>query len=166
MTALLAPLSIMRQGFFCILLVLLPFTVHAHTLACRVVGISDGDSFTCLTGNHKQIKVRLAEIDAPEHNQPFGKKSRQMLASLIHQREIKLEISGEDRYHRKLAIAYDAQGQNVNLIMVQQGMAWAYKQYVQDPVYREAEQRAKKRCIGLWQDRHPIEPHLWRQQRR
>ncbi|WP_233114379.1 thermonuclease family protein, partial [Aggregatibacter actinomycetemcomitans] len=73
---------------------------------------------------------------------------------------------GEDRYHRKLATAYDAQGQNVNLIMVQRGMAWAYKQYVHNPVYREAEQQARTRRIGLWQDRRPIEPHLWRQQRR
>ncbi|WP_109078659.1 thermonuclease family protein [Aggregatibacter kilianii] len=156
----------MAKGFFCILLLLLPFSLQAQTLTCLVVGIGDGDSFTCLSDKYKQLKVRLAEIDAPEHNQPFGKKSRQTLASLIHQRQIKLEISGEDRYHRALATAYNSQGQNINLIMVQRGMAWAYKQYAHDPIYAEAERRARAKRRGLWQDRRPVEPHLWRQQRR
>ena len=157
---------IMPQGFFCILLLLLSFTLQAKTLTCRVVGITDGDTFSCLTTNNQQIKVRLAEIDAPEHNQPFGKKSRQRLASLIHQRHVKLAITGEDRYHRTLATVYNSQGQNVNLIMVQQGMAWAYRQYLHDVAYLQAEQTAREHRRGLWRDRSPVEPHLWRQQRR
>jgi micrococcal nuclease len=157
---------IMPQGFFCILLLLLSFTLQAKTLTCRVVGITDGDTFSCLTTNNQQIKVRLAEIDAPEHNQPFGKKSRQRLASLIHQRHVKLAITGEDRYHRTLATVYNSQGQNVNLIMVQQGMAWAYRQYLHDVAYLQAEQTARENRRGLWRDHSPVEPHLWRQQRR
>lgn len=157
---------IMPQGFFCILLLLFSFTLQAKTLTCRVVSITDGDTFTCLTTNNQQIKVRLAEIDAPEDHQPFGKKSRQRLASLIHQRHIKLAVTGEDRYHRTLATVYNSQGQNVNLIMVQQGMAWAYKQYTTTPIYAQAEQIARNKRLGLWQDRSPIEPHLWRHSKR
>ena len=157
---------IMPQGFFCILLLLLSFTLQAKTLTCRVVGITDGDTFSCLTTNNQQIKVRLAEIDAPEHNQPFGKKSRQRLASLIHQQRVNLAVIGEDRYHRTLATVYNSQGQNVNLIMVQQGMAWAYRQYLQNVAYLQAEQTAREHRRGLWRDPSPIEPHLWRQQQR
>ena len=157
---------IMPQGFFCILLLLFSFTLQAKMLACRVVSITDGDTFTCLTTNNQQIKVRLAEIDAPEHNQPFGKKSRQRLASLIHQQRVNLAVIGEDRYHRTLATVYNSQGQNVNLIMVQQGMAWAYKQYATTPIYAQAEQIARNKRLGLWQDRSPIEPHLWRHSKR
>ena len=50
--------------------------------------------------------------------------------------------------------------------MVQQGMAWAYRQYLQDVAYLQAEQMARERRRGLWRDPSPIEPHLWRQQQR
>ena len=166
MTELLAVLYVMLQQFLCLILLLLAPALQARTTDCRVVGISDGDTFTCLTANRKTIKVRLAEIDAPEHNQPFGKKSRQRLASLIHQRHVKLAVTGEDRYHRTLVTVYNSQGQNVNLIMVQQGMAWAYKQYATTPIYTQAEQIARNKRLGLWQDRSPIEPYLWRHSKR
>ena len=152
--------------FLCFFCFILPLALQARTADCFVVGISDGDTFTCLTANLKPIKVRLAEIDAPEKAQPFGKKSRQMLASLIHKRQVTLDIQGNDRYQRTLATVYDKQGQNINLIMVQQGMAWAYRQYLHDAAYLQAEQTAREHRRGLWRDPSPIEPHLWRQQRR
>ncbi len=152
--------------FLCFFCFILPIALQARMADCFVVGISDGDTFTCLTANLKTIKVRLAEIDAPEKAQPFGKKSRQMLASLIHKRHVTLDIQGYDRYQRTLATVYDKQEQNINLIMVQQGMAWTYRQYLHDVAYLQAEQTAREHRRGLWRDRSPVEPHLWRQQRR
>ena len=152
--------------FLCFFCFILPLALQARTADCFGVGISDGDTFTCLTANLKPIKVRLAEIDAPEKAQPFGKKSRQMLGSLIHKRHVTLAIQGYDRYQRTLATVYDRQGKNINLIMVQQGMAWAYRQYLQDIAYLQAEQTAREHRHGLWRDPSPIEPHLWRQQQR
>ena len=152
--------------FLCFFCFILPIALQARMADCFVVGISDSDTFTCLTANLKTIKVRLAEIDAPEKAQPFGKKSRQMLGSLIHKRHVTLDIQGGERYQRTLATVYDKQGQNINLIMVQQGMAWAYQQYLHDVAYLQAEQTAREHRRGLWRDRSPVEPHLWRQQRR
>lgn len=40
-----------------------------------VVSVHDGDTLTVLVGK-QQIKVRLAEIDAPELGQPYGQRSR------------------------------------------------------------------------------------------
>ena len=152
--------------FLCFFFFIIPLALQARTADCFVVGISDGDTFTCLTANRKTIKVRLAEIDAPEKAQPFGKKSRQMLGSLIHKSQVTLDIQGYDRYQRTLATVYDKQEQNINLIMVQQGMAWAYRQYLHDVTYLQAEQTARENRLGLCRDRSPVEPHLWRQQRR
>jgi micrococcal nuclease len=37
-----------------------------------VIGISDGDTLTVLNKDEQQVKIRLAEIDAPESHQAFG----------------------------------------------------------------------------------------------
>lgn len=156
------------SGLLC-LFILLPLACpswgrEARQVSCYVVKISDGDSFSCLLANKKAIRVRLAEIDAPEKRQPFGNKARQTLANLIYKQQVRLVISGYDRYQRTLATVYHKRGQNINLLMVKQGLAWAYEPYVQDPRYTQAQQQARRKRLGLWQDRHPIAPHLWRKQ--
>ena len=78
---------------------------HAETLTGRVVGISDGDTITVLVGQ-QQVKVRLADIDAPESKQAFGTRSKQALSDLCFQKDAKLETAGKDRYGRTIATVY------------------------------------------------------------
>ena len=54
-------------------------------LACMVIGIADGDTLSArgeTPAGTANIKIRLAEIDAPEKGQAFGNRSRQHLADL------------------------------------------------------------------------------------
>ena len=53
---------------------------HAETFQCKVVGVTDGDTITCLTDQKEQIKVRLYQIDAPESGQVYGQKAKQALS--------------------------------------------------------------------------------------
>lgn len=133
----------------------------ARDIYCRVVGISDGDTLTCLQ-NNKPLKVRLLHIDAPESSQPYGQKAKQALANLAFKKQVKIEAEKYDRYQRLLGVVYDEAGNNLNLRLVEQGMAWAYRQT--QPIYQQAQTIAQQQRIGLWQDPHALNPYQWRQQ--
>lgn len=145
--------------FLYIFLLLTPLVeATERQIVCKVVGISDGDTLTCLF-ERKPLKVRLQYIDAPENHQPFGNRAKQALAALVFKQPVTLKISGYDKYQRLLAEVY-LQDKNVNLTLVEQGMAWAYRQSL--PMYEQAQQQAQKKKIGLWRDPNPINPADWR----
>ena len=89
-----------------LLLCCLPGLVVADQISCRAVSISEGDTFTCLSTENKRLRVRLAEIDAPERKQPYGAEAKQVLSDLILEKQLILHIQALDRYGRTLARAY------------------------------------------------------------
>ena len=137
-------------------------TATERQITCKVVGISDGDTLSCLY-NNKPLKVRLQYIDAPESEQPFGNRAKQALSALAFKKPITLRITGYDKYQRLLAVAFDGQT-NINLAQVEQGMAWAYRET--QPIYQQAQIHAQQKKIGLWRDPNPIEPADWRANKR
>jgi len=56
-----------------------PLTGYAETLTGKVVSVADGDTITVLV-DQLPIKIRLAEIDAPEGGQPWGARAKEALA--------------------------------------------------------------------------------------
>lgn len=129
---------------------------------CRVVGITDGDTFICLTEERRQITVRMEQIDAPEKGQPFGQKAKSTLSEYIHGQVVRLDESGQDRYGRTLAEVYDERGRNINMLMVQAGLAWAYKEHLTNTAYQEMQDEATRENRGLWSENGYIYPSDWR----
>lgn len=129
----------------------------------RIVGVSDGDTFTLLTADKRQIKVRLSEIDAPEHAQPYGTKAKQALSDLIFGKEVLVVKEDTDRYGRLVGHAY-IEGLHVNRKLVQDGMAWAYRQYLKDQSLLQDEQIARQAKKGLWSlpSTEQVPPWEWR----
>lgn len=64
----------------------------AAELSCRVIEVADGDSFACLTADHRLERIRLQAIDAPENGQPFGQHARQNLAALLLERLVTIAL--------------------------------------------------------------------------
>ena len=104
----------------------------------------------------------MAQIDAPEKGQPFGQKAKSTLSEYIYGQTVRLEESGFDRYGRTLAEVYDESGQNINMLMVQAGMAWAYKEYMTNTAYQEMQDEATRENLGLWSENGYIYPSDWR----
>jgi endonuclease YncB( thermonuclease family) len=127
----------------------------------RVVGVSDGDTITLLTTENQQIKVRLAEIDAPEKAQAFGNKSKQSLSDICFKKVALLDVQDVDRYGRTVARVMCADV-DANAEQVKRGFAWVYDRYVKDQSLYSIQSDARENSRGLWRDAVPIPPWEFR----
>lgn len=139
------------------------------SISGRVVGVSDGDTLTLLTPEKQQVKVRLNGIDAPESSQPYGKKAKQALSSLVLDKAILINITDRDQYGRIVADVY-LRGRNhwINALLIKGGYAWVYRQYSKDEHLLKMEDEAKKQSRGLWRlpKSQRIPPWEYRKKRR
>jgi endonuclease YncB( thermonuclease family) len=131
----------------------------------KVIGVSDGDTFTGLTADNRQVRCRIYGIDAPEKNQDFGNRSKQTLSDFIFNREVTIKIRDKDRYQRAIVWVCTPDGKDVSAEMLKSGMAWHYKQYSKDRDYAELENEARQRKTGLWAGNNPIAPWEFRRKK-
>lgn len=131
----------------------------------KVVGVHDGDTITVLADGNQQIKVRLDAIDAPELGQPFGQASKKALSDLVFGKNVVVISKKKDRYGRTIGHVI-VDGRDVNLLMLEQGMAWHYREYSKNVRLQKAEDDARSDKRGLWSDGSPTAPWDWRKERR
>ena len=171
------PLS--RLLFPAALILLLAAGASAADLHGRVIAVADGDTITVADSARVIRKVRLAGIDAPEKKQPYGTQAREHLVSLVfgkavivlwHKRDRYGRLVGEVRLpgHGTCGRSHCARIEDVGLAQVKSGFAWHYRQYRNEQApedrrrYALAEQDARARREGLWQDAHPLPPWEYR----
>jgi micrococcal nuclease len=129
-------------------------------IAHPVVGITDGDTLTILR-DRQQVRIRIADIDAPESKMQFGQRSKQSLSELCYGRDAVLEERGTDRYGRTIA-RVKCDGIDVSRAQVERGLAWHYVKYSTDSSLGLVQQQAKVARRGLWSDPAPIPPWDYR----
>ena len=155
--------------YFYVILALNSFSVtdlNAEVLVGRA-SVIDGDTFKI-----NNIPIRLHGIDAPEtdqscHNQDgksyrCGKLAKTQMVKYTKGKIVACNINGRDRYKRLIAVCY-AGNQDLNGLLVSDGLALAYRQYSKK--YIEAENVAKLNKVGLWQGRF-VKPWDWRKGKR
>ncbi len=170
----------MRQVLIALIL-LIPTSVWAETLLGKVVKIADGDTVTILDDQGQKHRIRLAGIDAPEKDQPYGDVSTQSLVELVSGKTVTIEYEKRDRYKRFIGkvlvdppsdvvcMAIDCVKKiDAGLEQIKAGLAWHYKYYQMEQseedrsIYSEAELDARIKKIGLWKDEEPMAPWVWR----
>ena len=153
--------SVLKNGFVTALFLLGTLNAaYAEEFSAKVIVVIDGDTVLVLRGN-KQIKVRLAGIDAPEKDQAFGENSRQSLTDLVLNKQVRVESQAMDSYGRMVAqIKVDEL--NVNYEQVQRGMAWAYSRFNRSKTLLVLQNSAMEAKRGLWAQSEPMPPKEWR----
>lgn len=126
----------------------------------EVVRILNGDTLEVLV-DRKPVRIRLAQIDAPERGQPFGTRSQQALSRFIARKVVRVREYGRDRHGRVIGTVCDG-GLDVGRAMVAEGYAWADPVSIIDASLLTLEGEARGRMRGLWAEKEPVPPWDWR----
>ena len=123
-------------------------------MAATVISVGDGDTLRVEEAGRK-LTIRVACIDAPETAQaPYGQQATQALQALLPiGSTVTLKVQTRDRYGRTVAEVFAPNGANAGLTLVQQGNAFAYRQYLKqcdEWAYLDREKLAERYRIGVW----------------
>ena len=153
--------------------------VCAEEFFAKVIVVLDGDTVLVLRegggavagsppasplrGNRANalVKIRMAEIDAPEKDQEYGMASRQSLSELVLKKMVQVNSQAVDGYGRLVAhLVLD--GRSINEEQVRRGMAWEYSNYHSNRTYIALQSEAQQAKRGLWAQAGPTPPWQWR----
>jgi endonuclease YncB( thermonuclease family) len=131
-----------------------------------VIVVIDGDTVLFKpdhygTASRAFLKIRLADIDAPEKDQPYGAAAARELSALLLNRRATVETVATDVYGRSVA-RIQTDTLQINTELVRRGLAWAPSR--KRPELKALQQEARLARRGLWQDAGPVPPWTWRRQ--
>jgi endonuclease YncB( thermonuclease family) len=152
--------SDVKKIFASIILLIWANLAAAEEYDAKVIVVIDGDTLVVLH-NGAKVKVRLGNIDAPEKNQAFGMDARQAMFGMVFKKIVHIDSIAVDKYGRTVALV-SIGNFNVNKEMVRRGMAWEYSYYKPGRVYMALQSEAQQARRGLWSQRNPIAPWVWR----
>ncbi|MTF37527.1 thermonuclease family protein [Cyanobacterium aponinum] len=155
----------MKKYLFLLLLTLSSCSMFDPNVV-KVIEVNDGDTLKAKNNQGEEIKVRLACIDAPEMSQTlWGEEAKKRLQKLVPvNSSVKLKVVDQDNYGRFVAEIY--KGNNlINLKMVKEGKAFVYDRYLYNcdgEKYKQAQETAKKKKKGIWKEKNPQKPWIFR----
>lgn len=147
------------------LLFLLPAcAAQGEAFIARSVTVLDGDTvLVWREAGRRPMKVRLADIDAPEKDQDFGKAAKQSLVKILSGRQVRVDPMAVDVYGRLVARLYtDNDSSSVNAELIRRGMAWEYSLHHHNREYLRLQEEARQAKRGLWAQGDPVAPSQWR----
>lgn len=125
--------------------------------------VIDGDSLKVISEQYQQpITIRLAGIDCPEIDQPWGINATDALSHILGGTEkLSMVTDSTDRYGRPVVTLKRGE-LNLNLWLIESGNCWCYPRYSKGTDYCSAQEKARANKLGLWRKEVPIPPWNWR----
>lgn len=144
-----------------------PAQAESQSWSGRVLVVIDGDSLI-VRRQGKRVKVRLAQVDCPEPQQPFGREAKRFTTRAALGKTVVVENAVVDPYYKKRmrASVILPDGRDLGLELVKEGLAWNYRRYSTNPLLPDLEKDARRQKLGLWSQPNPTPPWQWRKQRK
>jgi endonuclease YncB( thermonuclease family) len=114
------------------------------------------------TASRAFLKLRLANIDAPEKNQPYGDDATRALSALVLNQRVEVTTVATDAYGRTIALIQLGNVQ-VNSELVRRGLAWV-SSYRRNAELKAVQLDAQQAARGLWREAEPMPPWVWRRE--
>jgi len=127
-----------------VILVLSCTQAPAACFTGRVERVIDGD--TIIVGTNR---VRLAEIDTPELNAPYGAEAKKALSDMILRRTVVVEWKRRGRYRRIIGQVY-LKDNWINRDLVEMGWAQQFTRYSDSGALSQSQESARRRHAGRW----------------
>ncbi len=130
----------------------------------KVLRVIDGDSIVVKNEDGK-FPIRIKYVDAPEIKQRHGKESKDFLSKLIYGKSVFISSPYKDRYSRYLSDVYIYDNDiaiYINAKLIKSGNAWVYKSYRSNEYLMNLENFAKNKSKGLWSNKKPTKPWVFR----
>jgi micrococcal nuclease len=93
--------------------------------------------------------------------QPFGQVTKKALGDKVYRKTVTITTNKTDRHGR--IVGHILLGKrDISLEMLEEGMAWHYREYSKHKRLQQAEDDARAGMKGLWADPNPLAPWNWR----
>ena len=140
----------------------------ADTMRGVVIVVIDGDTVLFKPDHYGArsrafLKIRLADIDAPEKGQACGDAATRELMNLVLKQHVEINTVATDAYGRSVAHLQKGALQ-VNAEMVRLGWAWSYARSQNRTAMAAMQDEARRSKRGLWADADPTPPWVWRRE--
>ena len=115
-----------------------------------------------------RTKVRLIGVDAPEFNAYWFDAATQYATARADEKPVTVRLEPtrtRDKYGRLLAYVYLSDRESLNLALVRDGQAYADRRFKHTMAsqFEQAENGARKKGTGLWNDVRDEQMPEWRQ---
>ena len=153
-------------GALCLLLAVVA-PAWADTMSGVVFVVIDGDTVLFKpdaygAASRAFLKIRLANIDAPEKDQPYGEAATRALSALELNQRVEVTTVAIDAYGRTIA-QIQLGAMQVNTELVRRGLAWA-SAYRRNAALKGVQRDAQQAARGLWREASPMPPWVWRRE--
>ncbi len=127
----------------------------------KVLDIADGDTISVDMSGVSE-RIRLIGVDTPETHDPdtpvqcYGIEAYGFTSSLLEGTSVRLEAdptnSNRDRYDRLLRYVYLKDGTLLNLLLIREGMGFAYTTFpfTKQAQFLKTEENSRSQRKGLW----------------
>ena len=144
-----------------------------HALPGKILRVTDGDGVRARIRGYGELDIRLAYIDAPEHDQPGGAQAKQALTAMTHKGPWTFNLLYRDRYARAIAIVSSKTRDPERILneeLVSAGHAWICERFIpraRQGHYRRLQREAQRARKGIWHaGTRIVAPWDWRRGQR
>jgi micrococcal nuclease len=144
------------------ILALLLLSASAH--AAEVIKVHTGDTLT-LIDEGKSLRIHLANVDAPDLDQPYGIASRKSLEELCRGKQASFEHQRKSPTGEIHGVVI-CQGIDTSREQLRRGMAWVIPYPEADVSFTAIQDFIWREEIGLWSEPNPIPPWEWAERKK